>query len=163
MINETEEQYIHDRYGREYLLIVQYHWDDEHSGSLDLEITDGYWPIGKVHCDIHASSKMELCDIRINGYALQPESNWAWVKRQVFRRQRPTVDYQGKGLGTALLQLTIDLARQMGIRDIFGFITHDDLRRKPELVTWYQKHGFQVTKAVPNSRIRAAMDIYLKL
>jgi ribosomal protein S18 acetylase RimI-like enzyme len=45
---------------------------------------------------------------------------------------------QGRGVGTVLLERTLERARQLGLRTVFLMVVQDNLRA----IRWYQRHGF---------------------
>lgn len=48
----------------------------------------------------------------------------------------------GEGIGTALLDATVGIAREAGCRDVWLITTNDNLRA----LTWYERKGFAVTE-----------------
>ena len=54
-------------------------------------------------------------------------------------------DYQGEGLGEALLEAAVESARRRGIKRVVVATSNDDL---PALV-FYQRHGFVISEIVP--------------
>jgi GNAT superfamily N-acetyltransferase len=68
--------------------------------------------------------------------------------------------YRGRGLGSAVLEAVIALARQREIREITGSIVRKDLARLPHLPDWYARHGFRVTPVSSGAR---AFDLSLLL
>lgn len=60
-----------------------------------------------------------------------------------FIKRQPT-HYKGRGLGSAMLNFIITSARAMGVSEINGWITGEDLEKTPYLPAFYRKHGFTV-------------------
>ena len=61
--------------------------------------------------------------------------------------------FQGQGIGSAIIsdviKLALDEAQRVGCR----YVTLD---AHPDLVKWYERHGFAVNKAMQKQRIAAA-------
>ena len=68
--------------------------------------------------------------------------------------------HRDRGLGSAVLEAVIALARQREIREITGSILRKDLARLPHLPAWYARHGFRL---MPVSSGARAYDLSLLL
>jgi N-acetylglutamate synthase-like GNAT family acetyltransferase len=73
------------------------------------------------------------------------------------------IDYRRRGLGTHLLQFAIKKARQRGIMRICGSLTQKDINNNPNLVKWYEKHGFEILPPSQENIENAVFGISLNL
>jgi GNAT superfamily N-acetyltransferase len=69
--------------------------------------------------------------------------------------------YRNQGLGTALLQELIALARRKEIQCIHGFVVQKDYDENPHLLKWYQKQGFSVLPPPPEAQAAAFLELDL--
>lgn len=70
-----------------------------------------------------------------------------------FLRQ-PQQNFRHLGLGAAMLEYVIAQAKELGMKGIYGEVTHDDATKTPYLIEWYQRHGFTIghePKRLPNA------------
>jgi GNAT superfamily N-acetyltransferase len=52
------------------------------------------------------------------------------------------VNFQGKGIGSELLDRLRSWCSRNGITEVFGSVTTDDLEKTPGLLEWYAERGF---------------------
>jgi hypothetical protein len=64
----------------------------------------------------------------------------------ILHRRRPR-QLERRGIGTALLKRLLQEAEAAGISEIKGSVTLDAIVTQPWLLSWYKKHGFEVTEA----------------
>jgi hypothetical protein len=100
---------------------------------------------------VSESNILELADLVIFEQAI------------VFRRgclryipflRQPQQNFRQLGLGTAMLEYVIAQAKDLGMKGIYGEVTHDDATNIPYLIEWYQRHGFIIghePKRLPNA------------
>lgn len=64
-----------------------------------------------------------------------PYSLYSWLRGKYYRR---------RGLGTELLRLVIEKAREEEVARIQGFVTNQGLAENPKLLEWYRRYGFEI-------------------
>jgi GNAT superfamily N-acetyltransferase len=69
--------------------------------------------------------------------------------------------YLNQGLGTALLQEFIALARRKSMQRIHGYVPQQFLTETPHLLKWYQKQGFSVLPPPPKALAAALLELNL--
>jgi GNAT superfamily N-acetyltransferase len=69
--------------------------------------------------------------------------------------------YQHRGLGSALMPSTLEIARRFGKRCVI--LWGGVLRENARAIHFYQKHGFQIAGAFQESQGRASLDMLLYL
>lgn len=98
--------------------------DDE---ELDAEAHLGGRKIGYVW-NMRTGDRLQLCDIHVDERC------------------------RGSGVGGGLLGFVLAAATAAGIREVWGLVTNDDLKRSSGLVNWYAKNGFRVEPATDADR-----------
>jgi GNAT superfamily N-acetyltransferase len=95
-------------------------------------------PIG--HCNLWDSGDgvFEIMEIAV-AETLEFR-NPSFVKRWFI--PRVSVDYRGKGLGSALLECVISHAKRTGCLRLVVHRVHGFENNRVDLATWYQRHGF---------------------
>lgn len=73
------------------------------------------------------------------------------------------IDYRHHGLGSELLKFVIEQARNLGIRHIYGSIVQRDIDQTPNLLEWYQRHGFVLCQDSPRGLANAVAHVHLDL
>lgn len=68
-----------------------------------------------------------------------------------------------RGFGSQLLDTLCSEAKAKGIAEVYGSVTHDDIKRTPGLLVWYQKHGFAVCEPDGECLSNAAKKIVWRL
>ena len=109
---------------------------------LRLFVTDRKWPIGKVDCYL-VDSTLQLNDICIFDAVLRPRPWWDLMIRTLVRCPAKPIDYRRRGLGSALLELTIQTAIALKMSQVTGWVMSQDVPTSV-LINWYQSHGFEV-------------------
>jgi GNAT superfamily N-acetyltransferase len=61
--------------------------------------------------------------------------------------------HRKRGLGTAFLREVIALAQQRGVEVIRGFAVQKDVQETPNLLAWYQRHGFEVVPVNDGNKV----------
>lgn len=95
-------------------------------------------PIG--HCNLW-NSETGVCEIM--EIAIEEQltfRNPSFVKR--WFKPRVSIDYRGKGLGTALLDCVIAHAKRTGCRRLFVHRVHGFENNKVDLEAWYRSRKF---------------------
>ena len=72
-------------------------------------------------------------------------------------------NYRRQGLGTKLLDLSIEHAKERNVQCIYGSVMQDDIARTPGLVEWYERYGFQRCGPYSGCIRNAAAWIYMDL
>jgi len=116
--------------------------------------------IGHAYCQVHGKT-LYLADICISDAAYVPCSRFKFWLRWLFRVKPPTRDYCGHGLGSALLRLFIDKAREGGFHEITGEVKRSDPRVAPTLLDWYRRYGFTVTPGEGKPNVIASLRMKL--
>jgi len=150
------DEYISDKLGQRYVIEVLE--DNDQSFYIKIKNDDEY--IGQLLCSFRPGNTMILEDLFIRN-DLEPAENWG-----TDRKNRPVssgyqvdirpydrhkisgqmdMDYRNRGLGSALLELLKNLARERRIGTVYGSIVRKDLMRNRGLVRWYRDRGFNVT------------------
>ena len=85
-----------------------------------------------------------LEDIRIDDEV--PVRAWYQfhIGRINFGGQPNTVSYRNRGIGTALMDFLKQAARQQGVKEIEGAVSHQDIESASHLLAWYGKQGFRI-------------------
>lgn len=96
--------------------------------------------VGRINWDTSQTDVMTIGDLIIfDPFDRKPW--WAWLFPFFYK---PPAGYKGRGLGSAMLRYIIASARAMGVTEIRGWITSNDLKATPYLPAFYRKHGFTV-------------------
>ncbi len=143
---------ITDRDGRHYP--VEYFRYDT---GPDFFVYDQQIRIGHAYC-LTQQETLYLADLCISNAARIPGGQLHWL---LGLRPR-TRDYSGRGIGSALLQLVIQKARELGFHRISGEVMRSDPRYVPSLLDWYRHHGFDVITGEGKPNIIASLSMRLK-
>lgn len=135
----TEPMIILDREGREYRLQV----DGDEDQLIIVKLLYRNSVIGKLQYVLDPPNEWVIGDIIIHNDVIHTPPHLLAVLWRLLVQPKP-IDYRQRGLGTHLLQFAIARARQRGIKRIYGSLTQEDINNNPNLVKWYQKHGFQI-------------------
>ncbi|MEG4248633.1 GNAT family N-acetyltransferase [Microcoleus sp. Pol10D4] len=149
---------IRDRQGREYRLQVDADEDQYFTAKLLYRNRE----VGRLQCVLYPPDKLVIGDILIHSDVIHaPEHLGAALLRQLVEPK--PIDYRRRGLGTHLLQFAIEKARQRGIKRIYGSLTQEDITNNPNLIKWYQKHGFEILPPSQENIENAVFGISLDL
>jgi len=89
----------------------------------------------------------------------------AWIKKnvKVTEVNKHFKNYRHQGLGTKLLTLLIEHAREKNVQRIYGNVMKDDIGKTPGLIEWYERHGFQrcgpYQGCIANAAVWLLMDL----
>ena len=152
-------EYIFDRYRQRYAVEVQENSDQTYY----IKIKDGDEYVGQLLCSFCPDAVMILEDLFIRNDTEPPET-WGTdrklrpispellddlvpdsVLKARWHSDKTEMNYRNRGLGSALLQLMINLAKGKKINTVFGSIVKKDTLSNPRLVRWYINRGFNVT------------------
>ena len=103
---------------------IEFEEDDE---DLDVEARLDGRRIGYIWC-VRDADRLKVSDLHV-----EPE----------FRRH---------GIGGRLLRMVLTSADKEGVREVWGLVTQEDLKRWPNLTSWYQHLGFTVMDATAADR-----------
>ena len=152
-------EYIYDRYRQRYAVEVQEGSDK----SYYVKIKDGDEYVGQLLCSFCPDDVMILEDLFIRNDAeppdtwgtdrklrpisleLQDDSSAGGIFKPRWHSVNTEMNYRNRGLGSALLKLMTNLARDNRIKTVFGSIVKKDILRNPRLVRWYMNRGFNIT------------------
>lgn len=77
--------------------------------------------------------------------------------------KRDNKNYRSRGLGTKLLNLLIEHAKERKVQRLYGSVMNDDIDKTPGLVEWYEWLGFQrcdqYQGCIPNAEVWIFMDL----
>jgi len=144
--------YVFDRYRQRYAIEVQ----EDRDQSFCVKIKDGDEYVGQMLCSFCPASVMILEDLFIcNG--VETYENWGAGRKICrtipeflsdllrWRSDNAAMNYRNRGLGSALLGLLFDLARNREVKTIFGSLVKKDILRNPCLQRGYMNRGFTGT------------------
>jgi ribosomal protein S18 acetylase RimI-like enzyme len=149
---------VRDRQGREYRLQVN---GDEDS-YLIAKLLYRNSAVGMLHCVLSPPDKLMIGDIIIRDDVIHAPPHLGAALWELLVKPKP-IDYRRMGLGTHLLQFAIKKARQRGIKRIYGSLTQEDINNNPNLVKWYEKHGFEILPPSAENLENAVFGISLNL
>ncbi len=156
---ENMKKFITDRYGQKYGILVMENSNDFFIAELRHK---GEW-VGTVKCTFYLSDVMVLEDIEIRNDSDPPESMVEQVLRGASSLNGETKNYRQRGLGTALLELAINVAKKKRLKYIYGSVVQKDIDRTPNLVEWYERHGFKKSSPYYNCIPSVAEYICIEL
>ncbi|MEG4531048.1 GNAT family N-acetyltransferase [Microcoleus sp. D2_18a_D3] len=128
-----------DREGREYRLKVDGDKDRYFIAKLLYRNSE----VGMINCVFDPPGELMIGDLLIHNDIIHTPPHLLAALWRLLVKPKP-IDYRQKGLGTHLLQFAIAIARQRGVRRIYGSLIQKDINNNPNLVKWYKKHGFQI-------------------
>jgi GNAT superfamily N-acetyltransferase len=118
--------------------------------------------IGMLQCVLYPPDKWEIGDILIRDGVIHAPEHLGAALLRLLVEPKP-IDYRRRGLGTHLLQFAIKKAHQRGIKRICGSLTQKDINNNPNLVKWYEKHGFEILPPSQENIENAVFGISLNL
>jgi GNAT superfamily N-acetyltransferase len=154
----NDQMIIHDSQGREYRLQVN---EDEDS-SFIAKLLYRNSEVGRLHCVLSPPDKLMIGDILIRDDVIHAPDHLGAALLRLLVEPKP-IDYRRRGLGTHLLQFAIKKARQRRIKRICGSLTQEDINNNPNLVKWYEKHGFEILPPPTENIENAVCGISLNL
>jgi len=113
--------------------------------------------IGHAYC-LTRQDTLYLADICISNATVIPGG---WLPA-LLRLKAKTRNYCGRGLGSALLRLIVQKARELGFNRITGEVMRSDRRFVPGVLDWYRHHGFDVVAGEGRPNIVASLSMKLK-
>jgi GNAT superfamily N-acetyltransferase len=157
------KRFIRDRDGEKYSLKAVKHPD----GTIHLELTyRGDW-VGLVKWTLHPPDIMVVEDICIRDDSEPHIPGESIVEHSIkqARLKGEIKNYRRRGLGTELLKLLLDLARENKVKQVRGSIIKLDAIKTPNLIEWYEKRGFRRGPSYPGciGKDKAIAWIYLDL
>lgn len=154
-------RFIKDRCGEKYPLKAVKHPD----GTIHLELTYRGDYVGLVKWTLRPPAIMEVNDLQIRDDSEPPIQEESIMERLIkqARLKGEIKNYRRKGLGTELLKLLLDLARENRVKQVRGSIVKLDTIRTLNLIEWYEKRGFRKGPPYPGCIKTAIAWIYLDL
>ena len=149
-------EYVFDRYRQRYAVEVQ----EDSDQSYYLKIKDGDEYVGQLLCSFRPDAVMILEDLFIRNDIESPEiwdtdrklmpispelQDDLLILKARWHSDNKEMNYRNRGLGSALLKLMINLAKDRKFNTVFGSIVKKDILRNPHLVRWYMNRGFNIT------------------
>ncbi|WP_324664290.1 GNAT family N-acetyltransferase [Dehalococcoides mccartyi] len=117
----------------------------------------GEW-VGKLEADFNFPDLMVIEDIEIRNDFQSTDSFMASIMQPKEKRC-----YRGQGLGTVLLKLAIGTGKKKNLKRICGSIVRKDVDRTPDLIEFYERHGFKKISSYPSCLADAIAYICLDL
>lgn len=161
-ITETVDE-VFDNQGRKYYLETNYISEHEYKSQavfIFLVRNEREKRVGKAYCILKESKSLLLADLIISADAYFENLQDKFFK--LTHWFEPT-DYRRKGLGSYLLKFIINLAKNQGIKKIYGSLTEQDIEANPNLINWYQKYGFKLeaptSEEVETAKYRICLDL----
>jgi hypothetical protein len=88
-------------------------------------------------------SRLKLGDLEAFERVQSPIRNWGHsFIRKIFGE--PNLNYRNRGIGSALLGLIIQLAKEHRMAVFVGNFGPEDLKANPDLPNWYRRRGFTI-------------------
>ena len=135
---------ISDKYKKQYRIVAS----NNDLGDLKrVYILSGNARIGNVNYHFAGSEVLYLDDLHIRQDAiLFPAYWWDVIVAKIYlpSLQWQTHNFQGRGIGTAMIEFLAEYARSMGAKRIEGHIKSNDLKINPDLPNWYLRRGFKM-------------------
>ena len=157
-IGVKEQHLICDREGKSYSVDVS-----REGIALDFFISEADREVAHASCIVEGNV-LKLGDIVIADRIPMPEHILHRSLRRLFRRPAPLINYRGRGLGSQLLRLIIQRGTHFGFHEVHGDVVQNDLNRSPELLDWYSRYGFTVSRVedppwVASIRLRLGANV----
>ena len=149
---------VRDRQRREYRLQVNGDGNSYFLAKLLYRNSE----VGRLEGVLYPPDKLMIGDILIRDDVIHTPPHLGAVLLRQLVEPKP-IDYRRRGLGTHLLQFAIARARQRGVRRICGSLTQEDINNNPNLVKWYEKHGFEILPPSQENIENAVLGISLDL
>jgi len=104
--------------------------------------------IGYAYCWKFSPEELRIHDFQIDRDVRFPPTGLKCLLNRFVRTHFPWTrrNFRRLGLGTALIQTVITIARQNGFTRLGGQIVATDLAEFSGLPAWYERHGFVVAK-----------------
>lgn len=151
--------FVTDNHGRRYQIKILENSD--HFFIVEVRHQGEY--VGIAKCALSLPDTMELSDIKIRDDSDPPENIIDHMMKSIPSSKRDAKSYRHIGLGTALLKLVVDHAREKQVKRVFGSIVKKDIDRTPDLIAWYEKRGFRRCNPYPSCVAEAVAWICLDL
>ena len=111
----------------------------EEEDDFDLEAHLGALRVGYAW-GLKKGDRLLLADIRVLESIPQRRS----ILARILRRKPVETSFRRRGIGTRILRRFLQEADAAGVREIWGSISARDLGDWPELLRWYERHGFVI-------------------
>jgi hypothetical protein len=89
---------------------------------------------------------MEIDDINVRNDSEPPDSSDSvmelLMKSSFQKTPKDAKNFREQGLGSKILELLVELARENNIKTVCGSIVAKDLKKNGDLIKWYEKRGF---------------------
>jgi hypothetical protein len=135
---------ITDNYGKSYELYASI---DEDSITFEVFYRRSLISVivGTVKSIIETPDILQLCDINIFEPPLIMSRGLLGRLWLLILRKRLPATYRRRGIGTVMLRTLLTLAKESGIRMVYGYVVGKDVNDNPGLLDWYQSHGFEIS------------------
>jgi GNAT superfamily N-acetyltransferase len=124
------KKFLKDNFGQEYTMEI-IETKDTFSGIL----YDRGEHVGHMGCKLYTTKQMNLDEVYIRDDSDPLDGSISPGGR--------AKNYRNKGLGTKLLKLAINYARNRRAKFIYGSVTKEDISRTPFLLQFYERRGFK--------------------
>ena len=151
------ERFITDNKGQKYRVLPY----DNADGSFDLQIKYKSQVAGEVVSSMRQEGDIVLEDIRIRDDNDPDNSRSPTFLSGL---SGTAMNFRGTGLGTKLLKLFMDCARNRGLKRVYCSIMERDISRRPYLLDWYKKYGFKECEPyeyhVPGAKMCLCLELH---
>jgi len=147
---------LHDNPGRRYLLRFYVG-----TTGWTLKAFDRQTLVAMVKCAIQGDGLL-MGDLNVFDKARFPQGAFIGWLRSLLGMNPRTTNYQRRGLGTKLLSLVVEKAKEAGMSRITGNLFPRDLAANPNLPNWYQNQGFEVEMDASGNSGRIWRDLSCK-
>jgi GNAT superfamily N-acetyltransferase len=130
-----DEYVIVDKRGRSFVAYLT-----EDGSDFKLELTRNCRYVGDIYFSVDEAGEMDIGTIWIMDWAFRLERLWCY-----FTKQR--AGYRRNGVGSALVSLAIQIAKEHGATHATGFISRPNFKDDPHLIIWWAKQGFNIIDA----------------
>ena len=129
---------LQDNSGKSYVLDFY-----ENESTWIVKTFDGHVLVAQVNCLIRQDA-LFIGDLHIFDNVPVRESLLGGLFRSALCLKSRTRNYQGMGLGTRLLRMVVEKAKEQKLSRVFGNLFPKDLTANPRLPNWYEAQGFSV-------------------
>ena len=110
---------------------------------FSIQSTVGGIAVGSLTAVIRSEITVQLSDVEVSNAV---DTSCVPFLRYV-RKWKPRfgmTSFRGRNIGTKMLVCFLDWCRANGKIEVFGTVVQEDLNETPDLLGWYQRHGFEV-------------------
>jgi len=135
------EHLIHDKHGAEYRIV-----ESPRETYIRFKVLNQRVMVAYVNCGMRGEV-LRIIDLFVASSAVhKPWFHWDlfFFALSFPPVKRRTVNYQDRGIGTAMIRFLVDYARSNSAKRIEGDVKHHDYKNNQDLPAWYRRRGFTV-------------------